>query len=332
MSTGQKSTNVQGALFALLAFGIFATHDVFIKILGGTYSPVQILFFSGLLSFPLLTLMLIGDSTKGHLQPVHPWWMLGRCLAMLVAALGAFFAFSLLPLAQVYAILFATPLLITVLSIPVLGERVRLHRWAAVLAGLIGVIIVLRPGATDLSLGHLAALASAVGGATNSVIVRRIGKAERSVVLMLYPMLCIFLVLGCALPFVYKPMPISDLGALAMIAVLSFAAMLGLIRAYRKGEAVIVAPMQYSQILWATAYGYVFFMETPDLFTIIGATVIIASGLYILFRESTGATSQNTPVLRTRSRVGVGSSLTVGTLLRRGEQEPPASADTGTDT
>ncbi len=151
-----SKSNTRGALFALVAFAIFSTHDVFIKALGGSYSPVQIVFFSVLFSFPLVTLMLIRDATPGHLRPVHPWWTALRTGSAVVTGVSAFYAFSTLPLAQVYAILFAAPLLITILAIPVLGEKVRLRRWMAVLVGLAGVMIVLQPGATELTPGPLA--------------------------------------------------------------------------------------------------------------------------------------------------------------------------------
>ncbi len=148
------SSNAKGALLALLAFGVFSTHDVFIKKLGALYSPIQIVFFSVLLSFPLATIMLMRDGKPGTLVPVHPWWMLLRTVAAVVTGFSAFYAFANLPLTQTYAILFATPLLITILSIPILGETVRIMRWAAVIVGLCGVMIVLRPGTTDLGLGH----------------------------------------------------------------------------------------------------------------------------------------------------------------------------------
>jgi len=157
------SPNVKGALLALLAFAIFATHDVFVKTLGASYSPVQIVFFSVLLSFPLATVMLMRDAKPGNLVPRHPWWMALRTLAASATGISAFYAFTVLPLAQTYAILFAAPLLITVLAIPILGEKVRLRRWLAVLVGLSGVLVVLRPGSTDLTLGHAAALLAAVG-------------------------------------------------------------------------------------------------------------------------------------------------------------------------
>lgn len=313
----QPGRNLQGALFGLLAFAIFSTHDVFVKLLGGSYSPAQILFFSGLLGFPLVVLLLMSDATEGHLRPIHPWWMAGRCIATLASALGAFYAFAHLPLAQVYSILFASPLIITILAIPILGEKVGAHRWAAVIVGLIGVIIVLRPTDTSLTTGHLAALSAALGGATNSVIVRKIGREERSVVLLIYPMMASFILLGGLLLFTYRPMPAPDFGMMTLIALLAFLAMLCVIRAYRSGEAAIVAPMQYSQILWATVFGYLFFGETVDRTTALGASIIILSGLYIIFRESRGPTSTTTPVLRTRTRGGTGTTLRAGTILRR---------------
>ena len=132
------SGNVRGALFALAAFAVFASHDAIIKALGGALSPVQILFFATLFGFPLVGLMLMRDRTDGTLVPRHPWWVALRTLSAAVGALSAFYAFTVLPFAQVYAILFAAPLLITVLAIPILGERVRLRRSLAVWWGLWG--------------------------------------------------------------------------------------------------------------------------------------------------------------------------------------------------
>lgn len=310
------SSNAQGALLALLAFGIFATHDVFVKILGAVYSPIQIVFFSVLFSFPLATLMLMRDSKPGTLLPRHPWWMALRTLASVSTAVTAFYAFTVLPLAQTYAILFAAPLLITILAIPVLGEVVRLRRWLAVLVGLTGVLVVLRPGTTDLTLGHAAALTAAVGGSVASIIVRRIGADERPVVMLLYPMVANFVLMGVALVFVYEPMPIEHLGLVALVAGFAWIAGRCIIAAYQAGEAAIIAPMQYSQIVWATIYGALFFDETIDRSTLVGAGIIIASGLYIVLRESGAGNSATTPVLRTRSRHETGTYMRAGPFLR----------------
>ena len=315
MTTG--GNNLRGALLALAAFGIFATHDVAVKVLGAQYSAFQVVFFSVLLGFPIVTVMLMHDRTDGNLIPKHPWWTLLRTVSVVITASSAFYAFSALPLAQTYAILFASPLLITVLAIPILGEKVGLRRMAAVVAGLIGVIVVLRPGDAALGLGHLAALTAAVAGALASIIVRKIGQDERSAVLLLYPMMGNFVVLGCLMPLVYKPMPVEHLGLLALIAALAYIGSLLVIVAYRYGEAMIVAPMQYSQMLWAAVYGAVFFGETPDAYTVIGATIIIASGLYIVLREGTSRASATQPVLQSRSRPETGTMPKADARLRR---------------
>ncbi|MDG1406712.1 MAG: DMT family transporter [Octadecabacter sp.] len=310
------SANAKGALLALLAFGIFATHDVFVKTLGAIYSPIQIVFFSVLFSFPLATVMLMRDAKPGTLLPRHPWWMALRTIASVATAVSAFYAFTVLPLAQTYAILFASPLLITILAIPVLGETVRLRRWLAVIVGLTGVMVVLQPGATELTLGHAAALTAAVGGSIASIIVRRIGADERPVVMLLYPMVANFVVMGAALAFVYIPMPIEHLGLVALVAAFAWTAGRCIIVAYQSGEAAIIAPMQYSQIIWATLYGALFFDETIGRPTLIGAGIIIASGLYIVLRESRTDVSSTTPVLRTRSRHETGTYMRAGPLLR----------------
>ncbi|MCB2130268.1 MAG: DMT family transporter [Rhodobacteraceae bacterium] len=300
------SPNVKGAVLALLAFGVYATHDVVVKTLGATYSPVQLIFFSVLFSFPLAMMTIMRDAKPATLIPVNPGWVIARTIAAVITGLSAFYAFSVLPLAQVYAMLFATPLILTVLAIPVLGEKVGLHRGFAVIAGLIGVMIVLRPGTTDLSLGHAAGLTAALGSAFASVVLRKIGAEERAVVVMLYPMVANFLLNGAALAFVYRPMPIEHLGLAAIIAALGWTAGLITIRAFSTGEAVVVAPMQYSQILWAIAYGLIFFDETIDAITALGAAVIIASGLYIVFREGRTRASAFRPVLRARMRPDTG--------------------------
>lgn len=300
--------DLRGPLLALLAFAVFSGHDVVVKYLGGGYSAFQIVFFSVLLGLPLAMLMLMRDQTDGTLLPRHPWWTALRTAAAVATGVCVFFAFSVLPMTQVYAILFAAPLLITVLSIPILGEKVGIRRGAAVLVGLCGVLIVLRPGSGDgLSIGHAAALVGAVGSALSSIIVRKIGQDERNVVLLLYPMMANLVVMACALPFIYEPMPLLDFAGFAAIAGLAFVASLCLIAAYKMSEAAIIAPMQYSQIIWAAIFGFLFFSETPDLGTIIGASVIIGSGLYILVREGRANVSENRPVSQTKGRAETGT-------------------------
>ncbi|MGR3362756.1 MAG: DMT family transporter [Maritimibacter harenae] len=307
-----------GPLYALAGFALFATHDAIIKYLGGTYSPFQIIFFATLFSFPLVSFMLMRDATQGNLRPVHPWWTTLRTICAVIAQFSAFYAFSVLPLAQTYVLLFATPLLITLIAIPILGEKVGIHRLGAVVVGLVGVLVVLQPrSGAEFSIGHLAGISSAVFNSLASVIVRKIGRDERPVVLMLYPMAANFIVMGALLALVYVPMPVTHLGGLAVISALGFTAGLFMIAGYKNGDAAIVAPMQYSQIIWASLFGYIFFAESVDRPTLIGAGIIILSGLYIVFRETRRGPDSQTPVLRTRSRGATAASFRISLFLRR---------------
>jgi S-adenosylmethionine uptake transporter len=312
------SDNLKGAALSLAAFGAYATHDVVVKLLGEDYSAFQIMFFSGLMGFPLVMMMLMGDRRDGTLIPRHPWWSILRSVSAVATGVMGFFAFSQLPLATCYAIFFAMPLLITLMAIPMLGEKVGIRRGIAVIVGLLGVLIVLRPGGGEgFSIGHFAALGAAVTGALTSVIVRKIGQEERSVVLMLYPMVLTFFAMGAVMPFVYEPMPVEHLGLTAVMAFLGMLGALAIIAAYRMAPAVIVAPMQYSQILWAALYGWLFFDEGVDLYTALGSAVIIASGIYIVLREGQPSVSRNRPVLENRSRMDIGTQPRISSWLRR---------------
>ena len=203
----RSHTNARGAAFALIAFGIYSTHDVVVKFLGGVYSPFQIVFFANLFGFPIVTVMLMRDRDRRQPAPAPPVvdaaaHRRGGPLDRLV-----FYAFSVLPMAQTYAMIFAAPLLITILAIPILGETRRL----AALAGGRGRAHRRHRGAAARRHGlhrrPLAALGAAVCSAVAAVIVRKIGHEERSAVLLLYPMMANFIVMGLAMPFVYQPMP-----------------------------------------------------------------------------------------------------------------------------
>ena len=311
-------SNLRGALLSLVAFGIYATNDVIVKYLGSnaSYHPFQTIFFSGLMGFPLMTILMMSDKSDGNLRPKMPGWTALRAVLTVLNGLTGFYAFSVLPLSEAYPIFFAMPMLVTLIAIPLLGEKVGLHRGVAVAVGLAGVLVVVRPGSAAFGLGHVAALMAAAIGAMNSVLVRKTGKSERSAVIMLYPMIANFVVSGIALPFVYKPMPIAHLGLVAAMAVLGLTASLIAIIAYRTAPAVIVAPMQYSQIIWATIYGTLFFHETHDLITVLGTSIIIGSGVYIVLREDKPKVSKYRPVLETRSRFDFGLSPRLSSWLK----------------
>lgn len=318
------SPNLKGASLGLLGFAIFATNDIVVKVLGQTYSPIQTLFFIVLFGFPVALVMLVSDPTEASLRPRHPLWVGLRVLGYLVNSICGFYAFAVLPLTEVYSLLFTGPLMITLLAVPVLGERLGVQRLGAVLMGFAGVLVVLRPGGdAALSLGHLAAFGAAFGGALAAVSGRKVGEVERSAVLLLYPMLAAFVLSGIALPTVYQPVPLDHLMLFALVAALNFVASLTVIAAFRAGEAAVVSPMNYSQILWATAFGALLFGEYPDPATLLGSTIIIVSGLYIVIRERVGKRSVARPVLTTLSRLPIAPATWRSIGLRKRTAKKP---------
>ena len=300
------SRPVAGVLFALLGFVIFSSHDALIKVLGGNYAVFQIVFFSVLFSFVPMTLIMATDRTEASFVPHKPWYLLLRTATVIIGMICGFYAFTVLTLAEAYSLLFASPLLITALSVPFLGEKVGKRRWAAVVLGLIGVIIVLRPGLQPLSLGHIAGLTAAVANSIGAIVVRKVGREERSQTLILFPMVAVLLIMALVMPGTYKPMPLLDLGVLAMMGLLLIGGQMMVLNAYRNAPAALIAPMQYSQIIWAALFGFIFFSEIPDLWVATGSVLIISSGVFVVWRESSGSNSTRTPVTRTRSfRIGV---------------------------
>jgi S-adenosylmethionine uptake transporter len=290
---------LKGLAAALLAFGLFSSHDALIKWLGGHYSVFQIIFFSMLFAFVPMALMMLADKAVDNFRPRHPWLVLLRGGLAIASMSGGFYAFVVLPLAEVYALLFTMPLLITALSVPLLGEKVRAQRWAAVIVGLVGVLIVLRPGVTELTIGHGAALMAAFANALSTILVRKLGGQERPAVLILYPMILSMAAMSMTLPVVYVPVELTHLGLMAVIGFLSVIAQFLTITAYKAAPAAVVAPLQYSQILWASFFGMLFFAETPDIYVGVGSSVIILSGIFVVWRESRQNVSNKTPVLKT---------------------------------
>ncbi len=275
-----------GALYAIGAFGLYAAYDISVKFLGLGYSAFQIIFFAGLMALPLVLLFAVLDPDQGSLRPVRPRLLMLRVVVVVFNGIIGPYAFANLPLAQCYAIFFTMPIFITLLAVPVLGERIDMTRGAAVVAGLIGVIIALDPGAAPLQIAHLAAIAGAMTGATNYVLLRKTGGTERTIVLILYPMLAQLVVLALVLPFVYKPMPLGDLAVTAFMGAVLVGGGIMIIAAYRRARAIIVAPMQYSQIIWGTLMGAVLFDERLSWATGFGAGLIILAGVVILARQA----------------------------------------------
>lgn len=278
----QINANLMGALLSLAAFAVYAANDNLIKYLG-MYNPFQIMFFSLAATLPLLLGQMALDPVQGNFRPKLPKWMAIRCAVTLVNSVCVVYAFGNLPLAQAYAIFFTLPLMITLLAAWTLGEAISLARGLAVLAGFVGVVIAVQPGRDALTAGHGAAALGAVMAAASFVILRKTAQVERPALNIIYPTLTQLAAAAIALPFVYQPMPMAHLGLTWAMAICGFAGSVMIIHAYRIAPAIIVSPMQYSQIIWAALTAALIFDESITAATWAGLVVIIAAGVYILF-------------------------------------------------
>lgn len=297
--TEQQHSLFKGPLLALAGYAVFSTHDSILKLLGGDYSIFQIIFFAMLFGYVPFSLARIIDSNPGLIKANNLKLVLSRSFLMVGSLFSAFLAFSMLPLVEVYVLIFIAPLLISVMAIYFLNEKVYLFRWLAIFLGLIGIIIVLRPTVDSLSIGHFLGLLAAFCSAGAAIISRKVGNSENAATLILYPLITSIIATGCILPFIYKEMPLQDLGLMFLIGVLAQIGQLCILFAYRASSAAYIAPMQYSQIIWAIIFGNLFFNEQVDRWVIIGASITILSGVSILWRE--GKTSKVKPNLRTRN-------------------------------
>jgi S-adenosylmethionine uptake transporter len=216
-------------------------------------------------------------------------------LRVAISMLGSAFVtytFTHLPLAQCYAIFFTMPLMITVIAWPMLGEPIDPLRGVIVLVGFCGVLVALQPGSTTFHLAHLTAICGAVTGALNSLLLRKIGHRESAGVILLYPSLFQMLGAACVMPFVWHPVSLHDVTIAVQMGALGTIGGLFIIAAYRVAPAIVVAPMQYSQIFWASILGMIFFAEYPNLMSVIGIGIIIAAGLALLFVAGRPATAK----------------------------------------
>ena len=274
----------RGLAFALAGYAAYSVHDAIVKALQ-EYSVFQILFFAMLFCYLPFSIARIADGTPLSVKPKFLKLAVTRaCLH--VASLGfAFSAFALLPLVDAYVLLFCTPLIISLLAVVFLGEQIALIRWLLIAMGLLGVVIVLRPSMETIQIGHLLALGCSLCSAASAIIARKVGSQENMAAMILLPLLTTIVASGIALYFVYKPMPLNHLGMMFMVGALGLLGQYCILSGFRLAPAAYIAPMQYSQIVWAVIFGYTFFNESIDKWVVIGATLTIASGIGMIWRE-----------------------------------------------
>ncbi|MGH6915037.1 MAG: DMT family transporter [Geminicoccales bacterium] len=288
-AAGLPATSLVGAGLGLgaLAFALFTCMDTMIKWLSAGYPVHELVFTNALFALLPIAVLTLRPGGLARLRTRRLALHVLRGVCGMGGAFLAFYAYSQVPLADAYAIIFATPLLITALSVPVLGEQVGWRRWSAVGVGFVGVLIMLRPGTAPVGPGSLAALGAACASAFSILLVRKLSVTETTAGIALYSNLTVVAAMGVLLAFDFVVPDPGDLLLMAASGLVGGTALLVLIAAYRRAPAALVAPFQYSQMLWALLLGFVIWGDLPDPAKLVGAAIVATSGLFVLYREST---------------------------------------------
>ncbi|MDB5540480.1 MAG: hypothetical protein JWQ89_2207 [Devosia sp.] len=280
-----------GVLCALVAYAVYSTADALIKGLGADLSVFEIGFFTTLFSIiPALFTKPKAERWRDTFKLSRPWLMLLIAVARTASAMLITYSFVTIPLAEAYCLVFLIPVLTIILSVLVLHERVSIDRWALVIISFLGVLLVVRPGFRELELGHLTAFGCAISAAISVTAMRLVSSHERRVSLFALPGLVTLVanVVGLAIVGFAWPNWLL-LGGLLVCGVLGGVGYLLQIAAVTLAPASRIAPMQYSQVIWALLFGALFFAEVPDALGLAGLGVVVAAGLANVFSDGARA-------------------------------------------
>lgn len=276
----------RGILLMCAAVITFTLSSTMVKGLGAGFPVSQIVFFRCFLAFlPIFYVMYRGGGWQ-VLRTQRPGAHLFRVAVGGVALFVGFYALTLMPLADYFAFTYAAPLFATMLSIPILGEHVGIRRWSAVAVGFVGVLIMLQPGVKTFAYAEMIAIAAAFTYALAIIAVRNLARTEHSASTVFYFTLAGLLLAGAILPFEWRTPTLKEWGLLLGIGLTSGVGQLLMTDAYRLAPPAVVAPFDYTSMIWALILGYALFGDFPEPVVLVGATVVIASGVYIIYRET----------------------------------------------
>jgi drug/metabolite transporter (DMT)-like permease len=286
---GASSTVGRGIAFMLGSVFVFSCANVLVKWCAESYPVGEIAFFrTGIALVPTMALV----ATNGGLPLLrthHPLSHLFRGGIGVLSMLLIYYAFGALPIGDATAISFAGPLFMTALSVPMLGEKVGVYRWSAVIVGFLGVLLITRPGHALFNLGALAAVVSAFTYAVAMISVRQMSRTEHPVTIVFYFTMIGTLVMGALLPFGWVTPSWTGLAALVSIGLGGGIGQYFQTQAFRLAPAAVAGPFNYASIVFAGVFGYLIWDEVPTAPVLVGIAIVVASGLFIVYRETVRA-------------------------------------------
>ena len=281
-----RSAPLVGAGLVVIYTALISGADGITKLIAGLYAAPQLYALSGLIVVGLCLITDRHPSQRQGLRTTCPRAMALRAGATVLAVLGFFHACVLLPFADVFLFVGMIPIFAGLMSGPILGERVRPGAWLALGAGFIGVLCLFPQGWHGIGAGHLWALMASILGTFSMVMARYIGRFENNALAQVfYPNLAICVVMGAALPFVWQPMALGDLGWVLAYAGLLFGARWLLVIALRLLPAYTVTPLMNLQFAWMVAIGALFFGEFPTSGTYLGVAIIMGAGVFMMWDQ-----------------------------------------------
>ncbi len=270
----------------MMSILLFSLMDASVKWLGAFYPTAQIMFFRCAVALIPVAVIIVMRGGPGILRTSHKGLHLLRSVMGIGAMAFAFYAFSLMPLAEAVSILHTAPLFMTALSVILLREKVGLRRWTAIIIGFVGMLIVVRPGADMLASGSLYMLTAAFLIGCTTIIIRHLGKIDDPVCITFY-----FTVTGVLVSSVgiliqgWQQPPLNDLLLLLLVGLFGGMAQYLMTLSYQHLAVGILAPLKYLTIVFSGGIAYLVWAEVPDLKSVFGISIIVASGLYTLHRE-----------------------------------------------
>jgi drug/metabolite transporter (DMT)-like permease len=281
----------------LLSAFLFTVMSVLVRDLGQRFPVGEVVFFRGLFAIiPVLTIYAWRRELRDAIMTKSPFGQLLRGLISAVGMYANFGALARIPIADVTALGFASPLITVAMAALILKERVRIYRWSAVVIGFAGVIVMLLPhldigkyavvATAATTIGSLLALGSAFTNAAAQIQTRRLVKTEKTASIVFYFSIVTAIGGAVTLPFAWHTPTAMELAGFVTLGVLGGIGHILLTQSYRYATASVIAPFDYSTMIWALLLGYWFFGEVPGVLVLVGAVIVIASGLFVIWRES----------------------------------------------